>query len=647
MTKLLVLYCFSKIKDLQSLESLNPRPLTLNYPGEELKVIRFSRQLIKMNYTDLKTYVYRLTAFTASILLSCALSCAGTEKKPMAMEPVPIESIPERVVVETDTTDSDTKSLEKDVRIDREMYLNFILASLNIIRGDYTEAKDYLSEVIENDPDSIYLNNKMAIILEKLGDTNGAIKHALKCLQIDPNDIGSHLLLAELYFISGDKASEQKEYETALGLDPQQQRVRMILATVLIRNGLFNEALGHLTELINQNPELTIAYYYRGRVQIELGNYQEAEKEYLHTIELDDNMEPALFDLASLYQMEKRFEEAIKLYEKLVSLYPSNRVAKERLIALYNSLGQTDNTNRLLEDIKRGSEPGDPIRQTLGLFYLRQGKLAESIAELDLIVTAWPKDNKSRYYLAIAYEENGEPEKALNHFRMVQKGSDYFINSQIHIAYILDARGEPDEAINVMKKAIEVDNKNVELYMMLASMFESKTRYDEALEVINEGLKYDDKNIELIFRLGVVLDKSGDKEGSIKQMRRVLEIDPDNADSLNYIGYTYAEKGINLDEAMDLIRKAMKIKPDSAFIIDSLGWVYYQKGLYDEALDSLEKAFLLVSDDPTIAEHLGDVYLKKSNYERSLEMYQKALTLKPPYMDKILKKIEDVKKFIE
>jgi tetratricopeptide (TPR) repeat protein len=600
-----------------------------------------------MNYLDLKIYVYRLTAITASILLSCALSCAGTGKKPMAIEPIPIRSIPGQVVVETDTTGSDSRSLEKDVRIDREMYLNFILASLKIIRGDYKEAKDYLSEVIENDPDSIYLNKKMAVILEKLGDTKGAIKRALKCLQADPNDIGSHLLLAELFFISGDKASEQKEYETALGLDPQQQRVRMTLAIVLIRNGLFNEALGHLDELINQNPNLTIAYYYRGRVRIELDNYQEAEKEYLHALELDDSMEPALFDLASIYQMEKRFEEAIKLLEKLVGLYPANRIAKERLIGLYNNLGQTDSTIRLLEDIKRGSEPGDPIRQTLGLFYLRQGNLAESIAELDLIVTAWPKDNKSRYYLAIAYEENGEPEKALEHLRMIQQGSEYFINSQIHTAYILDAKGESDEAINVIKKAIEVDNKNLDLYMILASMFESKKRYDKALEVINEGLKYDDKNIELIFRLGVVLDKSGDKDGSIGQMRKILEIDPDNADSLNYIGYTYAEKGINLDEAMDLIQKALKIKPDSAFIIDSLGWVYYQKGLYDEALDSLEKAFSLLSNDPTIAEHLGDAYLKKSNYERSLEMYQKALTLEPQYMDNLLKKIEDVKKFIE
>jgi tetratricopeptide (TPR) repeat protein len=599
-----------------------------------------------MKNTGLRIYKYSVTAITSSLLLLCALSCSGIERRTIA-KPLPGGLTPEGVVVETDTTGSDPDSSEKDVKFDQEMYLNFMLASLNIIRGDYKEAKDYLSKVIKNDPDSIYLTKKMAFVLQKLGDTQGAIKQAQKCLQIDPNDIESHLLLAELYFISGDRASEQKEYEIALGLDPLQQRVRMTLASILIRNGFFSAAMEHLDELIRQNPGLTIAYYYRGRVQVELGNYQEAEQEYLHTLELDDSMEPALFDLASLYQMENRFEEAILLYEKLTSLYPTNRIAKERLIALYNSLGQTDNTTKLLEDIKRSSEPGDPIRQILALYYLRQGKLADAIAELDLIVTVWPKDSRSRYYLAIAYEENVEPERAFDHFKMIQKGSDYFINSQIHMAYILDARGESEEAINVIRRAIEADNKNVELYMMLASMLELKMEYDDALEVISQGLKYDDKNIELIFRLGVVLDKLGDNEGSITQMRRVLEIDPDNADSLNYIGYTYADKGVNLDEAMDLIQKALKIKPDSAYIIDSLGWVYYQKGLYDEALDSLEKAFALLPDDPTITEHLGDVYLKKSYFQRSLEMYKKALTLKPQYVDKILKKIEDVKKFIE
>jgi len=580
-------------------------------------------------------------------LLLGAFSCVGIYKKPSTVEPIVTLQEPELAVVEPDTTISEPDSPEEDVKISREMYTNFILASLNIIRSNYKEAKDYLSAVIENDPDSLYLHKKMAILLQRMGNSEGAIKAAQRCLEIDPDDIESHLLLAELYFLSENRESEQREYEAALELDPGQQNVRLILATVLMRNGLLIEAMEHLDELINQNPGIFIAYYYRGRIHMEWGNHQEAEQEYLHALEINDSIEPVLFDLASLYQIQKRFDEAIWLYEKLLNLYPSNRVARERLLGLYKRLGQKENTQKLIEKITRESAPGDPIRQTLGLFYLRQGKIAESIAELDLIVTTWPRDYQSRYYLAIAYEENGQPEKALGHFSMIEEGTGYFINSQIHMAYILDRMQETDKAMEVIKRAIEVDNQNIDLYLLLASFFEEKKEYDKALEVIEQALIYDEKNIDIIFRLGVVLDKSGDKEGCITQMRKILEINPDHADSLNYIGYTYAEEGINLDEAMDLILKALKIKPNSGFIIDSLGWVYYQKGLYDEATESLEKAFSLISDDPTIAEHLGDVYLKKSQYERSLEMYQKALILDTQYTDRILKKIEDVKKFLE
>ena len=126
------------------------------------------------------------------------------------------------------------------------------------------------------------------------------------------------------------------------------------------------------------------------------------------------------------------------------------------------------------------------------------------------------------------------------------------------------------------------EKKEPDLYRILASIYEEKEEYEKAIEVIEDGLKYNENNIDLIFRYGVILDKSGDKDGSIAQMKRILSLDPNNADSLNYIGYTYAERGINLDEALDLIQKALKIKPNSGYIIDSLGWVYYKKKDHDE-----------------------------------------------------------------
>ena len=130
-------------------------------------------------------------------------------------------------------------------------------------------------------------------------------------------------------------------------------------------------------------------------------------------------------------------------------------------------------------------------------------------------------------------------------------------------------------------------------------------------------------------------------------MRKVLEFDPDHADALNYIGYTYAEQGIKLDEAMSLILRALKGKPESGYIIDSLGWVYYQQGAYNEALKHLEEAASKVPNDPTIREHLGEVYFKKRMYQKSLEMYEKALSLNHPNGEKIKARIKEVRKLLE
>lgn len=586
----------------------------------------------------MRTHIkYRLTAFPLLILvLMIFISCAGMEPKSQAMEKSPVSAGAKDIV-----------AVDKSVTLSREMYSNYFHASICIIEGDYKKAKEYLKKVYDNDPGSLYLNKKMAVLMQRLGDFKSAVKFARESVRIDPEDLSSHMLLAELSAINGDTETEQEEYSAILKLDPNQQRIRFLLATSLIKSSRLDEAMEQLNELIAEEPRLYFAHYYKGRIYIEWGNYQEAEKEYLATLELDDTFEPALFDLAGLYQYQKKLEAAVTLYKRLIALYPSNRTAQERLMGLYTTLGQTDNINELIGTIQSQSKPGDPGRQTLGLYYLQNGRFADAIAEYDLIVTAWPNDYKSRYYLAIAYEESGLPEKALEHLKLIKKDSEYFTNAQIYIVYILSDMGKDEEAIDVLKKAILVKKEDPSLYLTLSSRYEKKNDYPNSINTLQEGLKYNEKNIDILFRLGIALDKSGDREGGISQMKKVLEIDPYNADTLNYIGYSYAEDGINLDEALDMIQRALEINPDSGAITDSLGWVYFKKGLYDEAMNSLEKAFSLSSDDPTIAEHLGDVYLKKNKYQQSLEMYEKALSLKHQESYKILEKIKEVQRLIE
>ena len=160
-----------------------------------------------------------------------------------------------------------------------------------------------------------------------------------------------------------------------------------------------------------------------------------------------------------------------------------------------------------IEEIKKHTKPGEPARQRLGLIYLQHGKIDESIEELNLIISAWPNDNKSRYYLATAYEEKGDNEKALEHFRGINAKSRYFVNAQLQIAYILNTQEKYDEAIEVLEKAVLLDNEKAELFLMLATVYETKKDYLKALEVVREGLKQEPQNVNLISASGLFSTK--------------------------------------------------------------------------------------------------------------------------------------------
>jgi Flp pilus assembly protein TadD len=111
----------------------------------------------------------------------------------------------------------------------------------------------------------------------------------------------------------------------------------------------------------------------------------------------------------------------------------------------------------------------------------------------------------------------------------------------------------------------------------------------------------------------------------MQQMERAIALNPRNAAALNYLGYSYAEMGVRLDEAESLIRRALALDPDDGFYVDSLGWVYYQRGDYRRAVEQLERAVELAGDDPTVAEHLGDAYERDKRPDAALRVYRDAL----------------------
>ncbi len=182
----------------------------------------------------------------------------------------------------------------------------------------------------------------------------------------------------------------------------------------------------------------------------------------------------------------------------------------------------------------------------------------------------------------------------------------------------------------------------------LVGVYQEKKDYASAIALARKMVELDPKSDKYHFTLGALLDEDHQREAGMAEMRKAIELNPDNAQALNYLGYTYAEQGKNLDEAERLVKRALDIEPEDGFYIDSLGWVYYQKGEYKKAIEQLERAVNLSGNDPTITEHLGDAYRKVGDLKEASHEYVDALkrASETDQIARLKDKIQDLKNAI-
>jgi tetratricopeptide (TPR) repeat protein len=202
----------------------------------------------------------------------------------------------------------------------QQSYINYMLSAINVWNGNFIKAIENLEKVMAYDPDSAYLKKRMALVLSEIKKYDLSLKYAEESLLINPDDIGTKILLADLYSMKGDNSSAVNQYKEILSLEPDNQRVRMMFSTALARSGMLDEALEQLNILTDNTPDFFFAHYYKGKIYQAMRKFEQAEKEYLTVLSINDVMEPALFDLAGLYFMQGQLEQAAESYPKIFQI---------------------------------------------------------------------------------------------------------------------------------------------------------------------------------------------------------------------------------------------------------------------------------------------------------------------------------------
>lgn len=296
------------------------------------------------------------------------------------------------------------------------------------------------------------------------------------------------------------------------------------------------------------------------------------------------------------------------------------------LAYFYYNRGKLRSAEKILRELGEQTRGNPEIIRSLIRLYIEPKKYAEAVILIEGMLKGAPDNSELHYMAGVAFEGIKDEKMTLKHLRQVRQDSRFYQNAAVHIAFLYQEKGETEKAISFLEEVIGKIPDNPDFHMYLGGFYEDAKNYEKAEASLQKGLELDTDNTRIWFRLGVIYDKWERKSDSIRVMQKVIELEPENSNALNYLGYTYADMGVKLDEAESLIRRALEQKPDDGYITDSLGWVFYKRGEYEEALVHMRRAVELVPDDPVILEHMGDVYLKLGQKEKALEFYKKSLS---------------------
>ena len=187
-----------------------------------------------------------------------------------------------------------------------------------------------------------------------------------------------------------------------------------------------------------------------------------------------------------------------------------------------------------------------------------------------MLLATSPENQKGIYLLASAYREKKMYDLSTASFNKITADSDLYASARINMGMILKQENRIEEAMGIIKEGILRKKDTPGFYLFLSSLQEGNKDLAAAEGTLKEGLLASPENIDLHYSLGVFFEKTDRFQESIREMEIVLKNNPDHVDALNFIGYLYADKGINLEKAEIMIKKALQLKPENGYIMDSM-----------------------------------------------------------------------------
>jgi len=327
----------------------------------------------------------------------------------------------------------------------------------------------------------------------------------------------------------------------------------------------------------------------------------------------DSLHEDALRSIAQVYMSRNDFAKAIVCYEKLYKNGAYGQIYGKTLSLLYYYNKQYEEAERLLQNM----------------------------LEYDL------DDPELHYYLGLVFSAAKKTDLAKIEMEKVLSLKPDFYDAWKELCLIPIREKDYDVAEKVAERFIRDFSDNPLSWQLHGMVMNLKKEYERAIQSYRNSISYDSSNVYSWFELGSAFERTKQIDSAASAFKKVLKLQPDDPAASNYLGYMWAEKGINLDSSKILIETALRQEPDNGAFLDSYAWIFYQLGQLDSAFHYINKAVENIKDDPTVLCHLGEILEKKGRLKEALEAYRKSVELNFENPEEIREKISRIKELLK
>lgn len=503
------------------------------------------------------------------------------------------------------------------------------------LSGKIKESYPLYEAAYNLDPNG-FLGGKMIASKAALGDVALAQKDANKMALLYPEDANIHFLFGRILLVQGDFEEAILQFSETVRYDEHHEAAYLALIELLLQKSNFKEAEKSAIKMTESLPWSAHAWVQLTRVYLLSKQLTKALQASTKAYELHEDRPELVLLHALTLEMNGESRKAIPLFEQLFRMNPNNEELLAGIVDLYRKIGDLEEALKLIDSMKVDkSEPTHAaivFQKAILLWELDRHK--ESLELISKLVEQFPESDRFLYMQAWALEHTGQFEPALKAYKSLPEGSSFVAPSRLRQAIILLELKQYAQAQKITEDILVVKKGDWQASMLLANIHADQKRFSQAIEILQQALQLNPEEVRILFMIGVYQEQNGEWTSGVDTMKKVISQDPQNASAMNFLGYLYAEKGVELDEAERLISLALKLKPDDGYYMDSLGWVFYQKGDYTKALDLLLKAAEKVPDEGIIYEHIGDVYMKLKDKDKAKDFYLKASLNKVEERDK-------------